>query len=90
MPEFQLLPGARGLDFPDGRSIKADRRGRVKVYDDTAREIRGSAAFRRYDSMVDVASYRGHSDPDDVACACGFVPWAWTRTCPKCGSSLRS
>lgn len=89
MPTYQLLPGALGLDLPDGRSVQADRRGRVVVDEDDARAIRGSSAFRRYDSLIELAPGRFASAPDSPSCdGCGFVPWHWQRTCPRCGHAL--
>ncbi len=88
MPEFQLLPGARGMDFDGGGSVYADKRGRVKVSEEAAQLIRGSAAYRRYDAMVEVAPGRFHASKNDFTCQCGFAPWAWQNTCPKCGAKL--
>jgi hypothetical protein len=88
MPTFQLLPGAMGVDLPDGRSIKADRRGRIVVDDDAARQIAGSSAMHRYDSIIQVAPGRFASAPEAQSCHCGFVPWPWTTVCPRCGDPL--
>lgn len=85
MPEFQLLPGAKGLDFPEGVTLRPDARGRLKVNDTVAARIRGSAAFRRYDTMVEVAPARFHAELDAFACECGFSPWPWQNDCPRCG-----
>lgn len=85
---FQLLGGALGVDLPDGRSLRADRRGRVVVDDADAAAFRGSSAMRRYDAIIEVASYRRVSGPDDRVCDCGFAPWPWQRECPRCGDAL--
>jgi hypothetical protein len=91
VPVLQLLPGAMGLDFPGGASVKADRRGRVTVSDEQAAAVRASAASRRYDAIIQVAPMRHSSRPDDYACACGFVPWRWQMggECPHCGGPLQ-
>ncbi len=88
MPTFQLLPGARGMDFDGGGSVYADKHGRVKVSEEAAERIRGSSAYRRYDAILEVAPARFHSAPQDFTCGCGFAPWQWQTTCPKCGASL--
>ena len=87
---LQLLPGALGLDFPDGSSVKADRRGRVTVSDEQAAAVHTSSAKHRYDAIIEVAPMRTHSRPEDPACGCGFVYWRWQRgkDCPRCGSKL--
>jgi hypothetical protein len=85
---FTLLNGAMGLDFNDGTSIKADHRGRVVVSDEKAAEIKGSAAMRRYDAILEVTPMGHTSRPDDPHCACGFSYWPWQHECPKCGSKL--
>jgi hypothetical protein len=88
VPVMQLFPGAVGLDFPGGVSVKADRRGRVTVTDEQATAVRGSTATRRYDAIIEVAPMRSHASADDPACACGFIPWSWTTICPRCGVAL--
>jgi hypothetical protein len=85
---LQLFPGAIGLDFPGGVSVKADRRGRVTVSDEQAAAVRTSTATRRYDAIVEVAPMRSHAGVDDFACDCGFIPWRWTKVCPRCGVTL--
>jgi hypothetical protein len=90
MPDFQLLPGALGMDMPDGRKIQADRRGRVRVDDQTARAIVGSAAYRRYDAMIPLAAGRFYPPADSFVCGCGFSPWPWQDTCPRCGTTFKS
>jgi hypothetical protein len=85
---FTLLNGARGLDFPDGRSIQADSRGRVVVSDEQAAAIKGSAAMHRYDAILEIAPMRHTSHPEDRACECGFVPWPWQKSCSRCGSTI--
>jgi hypothetical protein len=90
MPKFQLLPGARGMDFPDGRSMQADKHGRVEVDDVTARQIKGSAAYRRYDGMFQVAEGRFFPTTNSPSCGCNFTPWPWQTVCPKCGASLEN
>lgn len=89
MQRFQLLPGARGLDFPGGGSVQADRRGQVLVTDEQAAQIRGSAAARRYDALIELAPARGFARRDEPTCSCGFAPWKWQETCPRCGADLR-
>lgn len=91
MPRFQLLPGAVGLDFEGGGSVKADRRGVVTVSEEAAARIRGSAAFRRYDALVEVAPLRSASRRTDRSCGhCHFTPWPWQAqtTCPRCGEQM--
>jgi hypothetical protein len=90
VPVLQLLPGAMGLDFPGGASVKADRRGRVTVSDEQAAAVRASTATRRYDAIIQIAPMRGHSSTGDFACDCGFVPWSWQLNgeCPRCGVTL--
>ncbi len=88
MPTFQLLQGARGLDFEGGGSLRADKRGRVQVSEETAAAIRSSAAMHRYDAIVEVAPGRYASGRDEPTCDCGFAPWPWHRTCPRCGAVL--
>lgn len=88
MPKFQLMPGATGLDLPDGRRLSVDRRGQVEVDDHAARDILGSAAYRRYDALLEVAPGRFFPTRADLVCACGFTPWPWQATCPRCGANL--
>ncbi len=88
MPTFQLLPGARGLDFEGGASLRADGRGRVTVSEETARAIRGSSAMHRYDAIVEVAPGRYGTLPVDRTCGCGFAPWPWQASCPRCGADI--
>jgi hypothetical protein len=88
VPQFQLLPGAKGLDFPGGTSLKADRRGRITVSDEQAAAIRGSAAKRRYDAIIEVAPMRHVSTPGEATCGCGFAYWPWQKSCPRCGADL--
>ncbi len=90
MATFQLLGGAKGLDFPGGASLKADKRGRVTVSEEAARLIRGSAAMVRYDAILEVAPARFHAKPDDFTCGCGFSPWSWQKVCPRCGTALEA
>ncbi len=87
---FQLLPGALGVDLPDGRSIKADRRGVITAWNDAdARAIRGSSAMHRYDAVIELGQARFHSLPGDRLCAgCNFSPWGWQTVCPRCGADL--
>ena len=78
-----------GLDFPEGGSVKADRRGRVTVSDEQAAAIRGSAAMRRYDAIVELAPMRPSSvRPRGVICECGVALWSWQDHCPKCGHEV--
>lgn len=89
MPEFQLFPGARGLDFEGGGSVKADHRGRIKVSDEQAERIRGSSAMHRYDSIIEIAPGRYTPKPDDRTCpACGRTAWPWHTVCARCGEPL--
>ena len=88
MATFQLLPGAVGVDLPDGRSVKADRRGRINVEDRDAAAISGSSALQFYDSIIKVAPGRFAAAPDEPSCACGYVPWPWVTVCPRCGDPL--
>lgn len=88
MPQFQLFPGARGLDFDGGGSLRADKHGRVNVDEATAQRIRTSSAMHRYDAIVEVRPGRFRPRPDDKVCACGFNPWPWQRECPRCGAEL--
>lgn len=88
MATFQLLGGARGVDFPDGTSLKADRRGRITVPEEMAVAIRGSAAKHRYDAILEVAPMRQTSRPGDFICGCGFAPWPWQHECPRCGEAF--
>jgi hypothetical protein len=89
VPVYQLLPGATSVKMPDGTTIAADRRGRIRVDDDAARAISGSAAKRRYDAIQEVATgFRGIGGPDAPECRCGFSPWSWQKSCPRCGSDL--
>jgi hypothetical protein len=93
MARFQLLPGAVGIDLPDGSSIKADRTGQVRVDDHAAEAIRGSAAMRRYDAIVEVppAGFAGVRGAGEAACAgCNFRAWPWQKTCPRCGGPLEA
>jgi hypothetical protein len=91
LPVFQLLPGAKSIAMPDGRTIAADRRGRVRVDDSDAHAIAGSAAKRRYDAIQPVGTtFRGMGERTTRECACGHSPWPWVTTCPKCGSDLRT
>jgi len=90
VPLFQLLGGARGLDMPDGSSVQADRHGRVVVQDEAAASIRGSAAMRRYDAIVEIAPARYSAGAvDGRECpSCGRSCWPWTTECGRCGSAL--
>ena len=88
MATFTLLGGAVGIDLPDGRSIKADHRGRVQVDDRDAAAIRQSSAMQHYDAILTVAPGRFSSTPDEQACGCGYVPWPWITVCPRCGDPL--
>jgi hypothetical protein len=88
VPEFVLLPGARGLDFDGGGRIQADRRHRVKVDDSTAAAIRGSAAMRRYDAIIEVVPGGSSASPGDYVHDCGFAPWPWQEACPRCGDPI--
>jgi hypothetical protein len=90
VPKFQLLQGARGLDFPGGVSLQADHRGRITVSDEQAAAIRGSVAKRRYDSIIEVAPMRHHAQTGEATCACGFSPWSWQKECPRCGADLEN
>jgi hypothetical protein len=90
MPTFQLLGGARGVDLPGGRSIQADRHGRVIVDDAAARQIRGSAAMRRYDAVLEVIPGGSLAKATDYVHVCGFTPWPWQDVCPRCGGELPS
>jgi hypothetical protein len=76
------------LDFHDGSSVKADRRGRVVVSDAQAAEIEGSAAMKRYDAIVGVAPMRPTHVKGARVCPCGYAPWGYQHQCPKCGSDL--
>jgi hypothetical protein len=89
MARFQLLPGARGVDLPDGSSVQADRRGIVNVSDAQASAIKGSSAARRYDAVFELAPARGFSSRDEFTCpTCGFAPWPWATECSKCGAAF--
>lgn len=88
MPTFQLLPDAKRLNWRDGRSIAADSHGRVHVDESMAREIRGSAAMHRYDAILEVVTKGGRVHQDDYVHDCGFAPWRWQATCPRCGEGL--
>jgi hypothetical protein len=85
---FSLLGGAMGLDFNNGANVRADRRGRVVVSDAQAAEIRGSAAMKRYDAIIEVAPMRPTHVSGDRVCPCGYAPWKYQHVCPKCGSKL--
>lgn len=89
MAEYQLLPGAKSVRMPDGRTLYADRRGRIKADDRDAHAIAGSAAMRRYDAITPVAPGRfAGSAPRGGECVCGHSPWPWQRVCPRCGAQL--
>lgn len=86
---FQLLPGAVGIDLPGGRTAKANSRGVVTVASDSAaQEIRESSAMKRYDAIIEKTTRFGAIKDFRQACPCGFAPWPWQRTCPRCGDSL--
>jgi hypothetical protein len=86
---FQLLPGAKSIKMPDGRTIVADRRGRVTVDDNSARAISGSAAMRRYDAILPVAPGRyAGTGTGGGECSCGFALWPWHTACPKCSAPV--
>jgi hypothetical protein len=89
VPTIQMMPGGRGLDFPDGTSLKADHRGRVHVTDEQATAVKGSAAKRRYDAIIEVAPMRHSARPDEYICSCGYAPWPWQHECPRCGAVLK-
>jgi hypothetical protein len=86
VPTYQLLPGATGVDFPGSARLHADRRGRINVTDEQAAAIHGSAAKRRYDALLEVAPMRPSARRGDLVCPCGFAPWAYQKSCPRCGS----
>lgn len=88
MPEFVMLPGAKGLDFDGGGRIQADKRHRVRVDDRTAAAIRGSAAMRHYDAILEVTPGSHWSDPNEYVHPCGFAPWPWQEICPRCGDPI--
>jgi hypothetical protein len=88
---FQLLPGARGLDFENGDSVRADRRGAVTLTDEQAAKIKTSSAKHRYDSIVEIAPARFHPGRSDPTCSsCGRTYWGWQKSCGKCGASLEA
>ena len=90
MPQFQLLPGAFGVDFPSGRHVRADHRGRITVTDEQAAAMRGSSAAHRYDAMVELAPGRFAPSKDDPTCpTCGRTPWPWQTACGRCGTTLK-
>ena len=78
-----------GLDFNSGANVRADRRGRIVVSDEQAAEIRGSAAMRRYDAIQEIAPMRPTHVKGARVCPCGYAPWSWQKSCPKCGSELQ-
>ena len=85
---FTLLNGAMGIDFPDGRSIKADSRGRVVVSDEQAAAIRTSAAKQRYDAILEITPMGHIPHLGGPECPCGCRPWPWQKNCPRCGSIM--
>ncbi len=88
MPQFRLLPGAMGVDLPGGRSLKADRHSTITVDDATAAQIRSSSAMRRYDAIIEVQRRGAIPSRADYVHPCGFAPWDWQTTCPRCGQSI--
>lgn len=82
---FTVLPGARGFDLPDGRSFAADRRGRVRVPDEVGDAVVRSAAMRRYDAILEPAAGRFFPGRGGFVCPCGYAPWEWQTSCPRCG-----
>lgn len=77
-----------GVDLPDGRSLKADRRQSITVDDTTAAQIRASSAMRRYDAIIEVRSRGAVPTRDDYVHECGFAPWPWQTDCPRCGGTI--
>ncbi len=87
MPTFVMLDGARGMDMPDGRSLRGDRHHRVTVDDKDAALIRSSSAMHRYDAIVEVKGI-GIATRDEPTHPCGFAYWPWQSTCPRCGGPI--
>ena len=83
---FVLLPGARGLDFEDGSTVRADHRGAVSLSDEQAAQIKTSSAAHRYDSVLEIAPARFHPGRSDPTCrVCSRTLWAWQDgLCRRC------
>ena len=64
----------------------ADRRGRVLVPDGVGDQIVRSAAYRRYDALLEPAPGRYFPTADSFTCACGFTPFDWQTSCSRCGT----
>lgn len=87
MARFVMLDGARGMDMPDGRSLRGDRHHGVTVDERDAALIRSSSAMRRYDAIVEVKG-GGLPTRDEPTHPCGFAYWPWQMTCPRCGDPI--
>lgn len=67
------------IEFEDGTRYKV-RHGYAEMPDFKAELLRLSNIGTR----ANCNASRGRS----VVCGCGFHAWAWSATCPKCGTAL--
>jgi len=83
---FQLPRGATGIDHHSGASFRADRRGRVTLPDNVARDFKKNGALRHYDVVAAVSgTVLGLGSKDDRVCpTCMRTLWDWETECPRC------
>lgn len=81
---IRLPNGCKGIDFPIGVGLNANRHGVVEVPDALAKMVKRSTDGVELNAVMAA----GHGLSGGKFCSgCAFRAWPWTTECPRCGGT---